>query len=300
MVSWSHRRGSVHEKILKAITNITLLESTPSTNDSVENVTNGSDVDVNSQLQQSRLQHQHAYQLDRTDSRRSNPMSVLSDDANQSVGDAHENSRRRRTSGREYEIDETEDEAKDEHSSVHKDLLLAVCNEDTSPFVGKWTTLSLDKKMNRLINTVTTVFRIIDKDDDGVLSGKDVEYLAAWFIVYSRGADVQLAGPEMEEVMDYLLRVLDPRQKNVVEFETFFHWFESNIDLDNTTVLQKQLLTSFDPVTLQFMVEKKDTDGADGKASEALNKDLMKVQKALKKSAKKKIERLSMRNSLRR
>eukprot|EP00607_Mallomonas_marina_P008557 CAMPEP_0182418618 /NCGR_PEP_ID=MMETSP1167-20130531/2999_1 /TAXON_ID=2988 /ORGANISM="Mallomonas Sp, Strain CCMP3275" /LENGTH=241 /DNA_ID=CAMNT_0024592903 /DNA_START=4166 /DNA_END=4891 /DNA_ORIENTATION=- len=148
-------------------------------------------------------------------------------------------------------------------------------NEDKSyllPTVVKWKDDVTRTHNLKSYDTVMDVFRVIDRDDDGVLMTQDLDLLAVWYITFVRGIG-SITEDEIEETIDHFLHTLDSNNTDTVTFDSFYNWFVNNMDLENPTDIQKQMLFSFGENMLDLVVkrEKKKRDSIDQfKADESI------------------------------
>ena len=69
------------------------------------------------------------------------------------------------------------------------------------------------------------IFGALDVDNDGCLSGDELEHLAAWMWSTFNESDGQPTKAELDEAMDYSLCLMDVNNTGVIDFQSFFNWF---------------------------------------------------------------------------
>jgi len=80
------------------------------------------------------------------------------------------------------------------------------------------------------------IFGALDVDNDGCLSGDELEHLAAWMWSTFNESDGQPTKAELDEAMDYSLCLMDVNNTGVIDFQSFCKWYLTSTAMEQPQV----------------------------------------------------------------
>ena len=96
-----------------------------------------------------------------------------------------------------------------------------------SSFVEEWRKTRVEDRTDRVLMAAESSFASLDSDNDGLLSGSDLDNLCGWVWITFYLTDATPTKTELDEVLDRLLCYMDPNHTGVICFPDFLIWFRT-------------------------------------------------------------------------
>ena len=100
----------------------------------------------------------------------------------------------------------------------------------STPFVDNWRHERALRLADDLYMSAKESFQKLDTDNDGALSGEDMEAFALWAWNTFDTTDTTPTKLELDEVLDRYLCLLNPEATGVISFDQFLSWFRDVSD----------------------------------------------------------------------
>ena len=100
----------------------------------------------------------------------------------------------------------------------------------------EWITKRTRENDDLTLLAARRIFGALDVDNDGRLSGDELEHLAAWMWSTFNESDGQPTKAELDEATDYSLCLMDVNNTGVIDFQSFCKWYLTSTAMEQPQV----------------------------------------------------------------